>query len=161
MLTFLFYSCAYLRIYPADIRYCHRPPHQEKRHWHLHRNAPEVEIFRHPDVSCAGSYHDLLCCDWWMDHQIRGCVSHRTGKRRAADDYFTSFITSSTSPVIFTLLFMGVTAAHCHYIRLLTDPAAYRRFRPGTHRMEGFLYYLTRILKDSQCSVFYRFCSTP
>ena len=28
----------------------------------------------------------------------------------AADDYFTAFITSSTSPVIFALLFMGVTA---------------------------------------------------
>ena len=31
-------------------------------------------------------------------------------KAAAADDYFTSFITSSTSPVIFALLFMGVTA---------------------------------------------------
>ena len=31
-------------------------------------------------------------------------------KAAAADDYFTSFITSPTSPVIFALLFMGVTA---------------------------------------------------
>ncbi|HCJ09121.1 MAG TPA: sodium-dependent transporter [Lachnospiraceae bacterium] len=31
-------------------------------------------------------------------------------KAAAADDYFTSFITSSTSPVIFALLFMAVTA---------------------------------------------------
>lgn len=28
----------------------------------------------------------------------------------ASDDYFTNFITSSVSPVIFALLFMGVTA---------------------------------------------------
>ncbi len=34
----------------------------------------------------------------------------RQAKAAAADDYFTSFITSSTSPVIFALLFMGVTA---------------------------------------------------
>ena len=74
-------------------------------------------------------------------------VVYLTGQANAAaaDDYFTSFITSSTSPVIFTLLFMGVTAAHCHYIRLLTDPAAYRRFRPGTHRM-GRIF----ILSDSE-----------
>ena len=31
-------------------------------------------------------------------------------KAAAADDYFTSFITSSTSPVVFALLFMAVTA---------------------------------------------------
>jgi len=31
-------------------------------------------------------------------------------KAAAADDYFTSFITSSTSPVVYALLFMGVTA---------------------------------------------------
>lgn len=39
-------------------------------------------------------------------------VVYLTGqaKAAAADDYFTSFITSSTSPVIFALLFMGVTA---------------------------------------------------
>ena len=39
-------------------------------------------------------------------------VVYLTGqaKAAAADDYFTSFITSSTSPVIFALIFMGVTA---------------------------------------------------
>uniref|UniRef100_UPI003FEFD68A sodium-dependent transporter n=1 Tax=Roseburia sp. TaxID=2049040 RepID=UPI003FEFD68A len=39
-------------------------------------------------------------------------VVYLTGQAKAAavDDYFTSFITSSTSPVIFALLFMGVTA---------------------------------------------------
>lgn len=39
-------------------------------------------------------------------------VVYLTGQANAAaaDDYFTSFITSSTSPVIFALLFMGVTA---------------------------------------------------
>ena len=39
-------------------------------------------------------------------------VVYITGQAQAAatDDYFTSFITSSTSPVIFALLFMGVTA---------------------------------------------------
>ena len=39
-------------------------------------------------------------------------VVYLTGqsKAAAADDYFTSFITSSTSPVIFALLFMAVTA---------------------------------------------------
>ena len=39
-------------------------------------------------------------------------VVYLTGqaKAAAADDYFTFFITSSTSPVIFALLFMGVTA---------------------------------------------------
>ena len=38
-------------------------------------------------------------------------VVYLTGqaKAAAADDYFTSFITSSTSPVIFALIFMGVT----------------------------------------------------
>ena len=39
-------------------------------------------------------------------------VVYLTGqaKAAAADDYFTSFITSSASPVLFALLFMGVTA---------------------------------------------------
>ena len=39
-------------------------------------------------------------------------VVYITGQAQAAaaDDYFTAFITSSTSPVIFALLFMGVTA---------------------------------------------------
>ena len=39
-------------------------------------------------------------------------VVYVTGQAQAAaaDDYFTSFISSSTSPVIFALLFMGVTA---------------------------------------------------
>ena len=39
-------------------------------------------------------------------------VVYLTGQANAAaaDDYFTSFITSSTSPVIFALIFMGVTA---------------------------------------------------
>ena len=39
-------------------------------------------------------------------------VVYITGQAQAAaaDDYFTSFISSSTSPVIFALLFMGVTA---------------------------------------------------
>ena len=39
-------------------------------------------------------------------------VVYLTGqsKAAAADDYFTSFITSSTSPVVFALLFMAVTA---------------------------------------------------
>ncbi len=39
-------------------------------------------------------------------------VVYLTGQAKAAatDDYFTSFITSSVSPVIFALIFMGVTA---------------------------------------------------
>ena len=34
----------------------------------------------------------------------------RSGRRPAEDGYFTSFITSPVSPVVFALLFMGVTA---------------------------------------------------
>lgn len=39
-------------------------------------------------------------------------VTYITGQAKAAagDDYFTSFITSSTSPVVYALIFMGVTA---------------------------------------------------
>lgn len=39
-------------------------------------------------------------------------VTYTTGQAKAAagDDYFTSFITSSTSPVVYALIFMAVTA---------------------------------------------------
>lgn len=91
-------------------------------------------------------------------------VVYLTGqaKAAAADDYFTSFITSSTSPVIFALIFMGVTAfivyngvqdgiekvskwmddagssgTRCHHLHLFPDSETYRFFRPGTYRDPG------------------------
>ena len=78
-------------------------------------------------------------------------VVYITGQAQAAaaDDYFTAFITSSTSPVIFALLFMGVTA----FIIQMDDagPAGsgrsdcsvfsydftYGCFRSASHRLTG------------------------
>lgn len=46
-----------------------------------------------------------------LDHEVRVRVSDGAGFGGAAqDDYFTSFITSPVSPVVFGLLFMAVTA---------------------------------------------------
>ncbi len=96
-------------------------------------------------------------------------VVYLTGqsKAAAADDYFTSFITSSTSPVIFALLFMAVTAFIVYngveggiervskwmmpillvlivviaiYALTLKHTDASGQVHTG---MEGFLYYLT------------------
>ena len=85
----------------------------------------------------------------------------------AADDYFTAFITSSTSPVIFALLFMGVTAFIVYngvekgiekvskwmmpvllvlvvviavYSLTISHTDASGQLRTG---LQGFLYYLT------------------
>lgn len=96
-------------------------------------------------------------------------VVYLTGqsKAAAADDYFTSFITSSTSPVVFALLFMTVTAFIVYngveggiervskwmmpillvlivviaiYALTLKHTDASGQVHTG---MEGFLYYLT------------------
>ena len=96
-------------------------------------------------------------------------VVYLTGqsKAAAADDYFTSFITSSTSPVVFALLFMAVTAFIVYngveggiervskwmmpillvlivviaiYALTLKHTDASGQVHTG---MEGFLYYLT------------------
>ena len=52
----------------------------------------------------------ILLCYRRLGHKIRSCLSHRTDCAAAQDNYFTSFITSPVSPVLFALLFMGVTA---------------------------------------------------
>ena len=96
-------------------------------------------------------------------------VVYLTGqaKAAAADDYFTSFITSSTSPVIFALIFMGVTAFIVYngvqdgiekvskwmmpvllvlvvviavYSLTISHTDASGQLRTG---LQGFLYYLT------------------
>ena len=96
-------------------------------------------------------------------------VVYLTGqaKAAAADDYFTSFITSPVSPVVFALGFMGVTALVVYkgvqggiervskfmmpillvlvlviagYSLTLKDVAAAGKVRTG---WQGFLYYLT------------------
>lgn len=96
-------------------------------------------------------------------------VVYLTGqsKAAAADDYFTSFITSPTSPVVFALLFMAVTAFIVYngveggiervskwmmpillvlivviaiYALTLKHTDASGQVQTG---MEGFLYYLT------------------
>ena len=96
-------------------------------------------------------------------------VVYITGQAQAAatDDYFTAFITSSTSPVIFALLFMGVTAFIVYngvekgiekvskwmmpvllvlvvviavYSLTISHTDASGQLRTG---LQGFLYYLT------------------
>ena len=96
-------------------------------------------------------------------------VVYVTGQAQAAsaDDYFTAFITSSTSPVIFALLFMGVTAFIVYngvekgiekvskwmmpvllvlvvviavYSLTISHTDASGQLRTG---LQGFLYYLT------------------
>ena len=96
-------------------------------------------------------------------------VVYITGQSQAAaaDDYFTAFITSSTSPVIFALLFMGVTAFIVYngvekgiekvskwmmpvllvlvvviavYSLTISHTDASGQLRTG---LQGFLYYLT------------------
>ena len=96
-------------------------------------------------------------------------VVYVTGQAQAAaaDDYFTSFISSSTSPVIFALLFMGVTAFIVYngvekgiekvskwmmpvllvlvvviavYSLTISHTDASGQLRTG---LQGFLYYLT------------------
>ena len=100
---------------------------------------------------------------------IQICVVYITGQAQAAaaDDYFTAFITSSTSPVIFALLFMGVTAFIVYngvekgiekvskwmmpvllvlvvviavYSLTISHTDASGQLRTG---LQGFLYYLT------------------
>ena len=69
-----------------------------------------MEISRNFNLSCSSPDHDLLCCYRRLGHKY--AVVYLTGQTAAAaqDNYFTSFITSPVSPVLFALLFMGVTA---------------------------------------------------
>ena len=107
-------------------------------------------------------------------------VSYLTGQAAAAaqDNYFTSFITSPVSPVVFALLFMGVTAFIVYngvqdgiervsrymmpvllvlvvviagYSLTLRHTDASGQMRTG---MEGFVYYLTPHLEGLTVSRF-------
>lgn len=107
-------------------------------------------------------------------------VSYLTGQAAAAaqDNYFTSFITSPVSPVVFALLFMGVTALIVYngvqdgiervsrymmpvllvlvvviagYALTLRHTDASGQMRTG---MEGFVYYLTPHLEGLTVSRF-------
>lgn len=107
-------------------------------------------------------------------------VSYLTGQAAAAaqDNYFTSFITSPVSPVVFALLFMGVTAFIVYngvqdgiervsrymmpvllvlviviagYALTLRHTDASGQMRTG---MEGFVYYLTPHLEGLTVSRF-------
>ncbi len=55
----------------------------------------------------SGIDHDLLLCYRWMDLKISD-LSYKFRKEAAADDYFTSFITSPSS--VFMLIFPCLTA---------------------------------------------------
>ena len=67
----------------------------------LHQGLGEADV-RHGAHGAAGAaQRPAQCVLVRRDRQAQAA---------AADDYFTAFITSSTSPVIFALLFMGVTA---------------------------------------------------
>ena len=61
----------------------------------------------------------------------------------AADDYFTSFITSPVSPVVFALLFMGVTALIVYNGVQNGIEKVSRWMMPVVTGWQGFLYYLT------------------
>ena len=37
----------------------------------------------------------------------------------------------------------GSSGTRCHHLHLFPDSETYRFFRPGTYRIQGFLYYLT------------------
>lgn len=107
-------------------------------------------------------------------------VSYLTGQAAAAaqDNYFTSFISSPVSPVVFALLFMGVTAFIVYngvqdgiervsrymmpvllvlvvviagYSLTLRHTDASGQMRTG---MEGFVYYLTPHLEGLTVSLF-------
>lgn len=114
-------------------------------------------------------------------------VVYLTGQTEAAatDGYFTSFITSPVAPVVFALLFMGVTAFIVHngveggiervsrymmpillvlvvviagYSLTLHHTGADGETRTG---VQGFLYYLTPHFEGLPSAAFCRFCSMP
>lgn len=111
-------------------------------------------------------------------------VVYITGQAQeaAGDGYFTSFITSTTSPVVYALLFMGVTAVIVYngvekgiekvsrwmmpiLLVLVAIIAVYSLFLQNTDAsgqvhtgLDGFLYYLTPDLKGLTVQRFYRFC---
>ena len=72
-------------------------------------------------------------------------VVYITGQAQAAaaDDYFTAFITSSTSPVIFALLFMGVTAF-----------IVYNGVEKGIEKVSKWMMPVTTGSGRSDCCVF-------
>ena len=57
------------------------------------------------------AHHDVLLRHRRLDHEVF-CPLPRLGRRRAAaqDGFFTSFITSPVSPIVFMLLFLALTA---------------------------------------------------
>ena len=104
---------------------------------------------------------------WITKYAVVYITGQAQAQAAAADDYFTAFITSSTSPVIFALLFMGVTAFIVYngvekgiekvskwmmpvllvlvvviavYSLTISHTDASGQLRTG---LQGFLYYLT------------------
>ena len=69
-----------------------------------------MEVSGVSDVSGSYTDHDVLFGDRRVDRKYF-CVYLASGRKRAAGDgYFTSFITSKVSPIVFMLVFLALTA---------------------------------------------------
>lgn len=99
-----------LRICPSHLWYCHRTAYTEECHRSLYPDASQMEVPGNPYLPCTSAYYDLLRGHRRMDYQICGGIHNRSGTGSCRRWLFYSLYHISTSPVIFALLFMGVTA---------------------------------------------------